>query len=102
MVERDDTGLQGQFEDVKEAPQKWVCQECLEVTDSPLFANNPFDPSSTVTGCPVCRSANTLTQACQVSGCKNQASGGYPNHYGFKYIFACHEHSPYSVSKTKG
>lgn len=46
--------------DLPEAPRKYRCEECYEVCSEPLIAVNPFDSDDRITGCPHCKSANSL------------------------------------------
>lgn len=84
-----------------EAPPKWICRECGAICAKHLAAVNPFDPSDTISGCPNCLSAETLVGACQVDDCKREASGGYPNALGFRYVRTCHDHAPRLEKETK-
>lgn len=76
-----------------EAPEKWVCKECDQTVFEHLSAPNPFDATDTVSGCPCCKSVNSLLQACQYPGCNQPASGGYPNGLGYRYAWLCYKHS---------
>lgn len=75
-----------------EAPEKWICSECLEVSFHHLSAQNPFDIENIIHGCPHCKEVNTLLQACHHPGCTSVATGGYPNELGYRYAWLCHKH----------
>lgn len=77
-----------------EAPEKWLCDCCGDVCDKPLSAPNPFDFDDYLQGCPSCKRAETLTQACQFPGCKRAASSGTPGAHGYRYFWACGLHHP--------
>lgn len=81
-----------------EAPDRWVCGECGELVD-PLYAQNPFDPDGTISGCPVCLSVESIVGACWK--CDRIATGGYnSDHFeqtGYRYVHSCHEHRPIKV-----
>ncbi len=71
--------------------ERYVCENCREVTDAPLTAPNPFYPRETISGCPNCKVANRLVAACWK--CDREASCGIPTkEHG--YVVACHEHWP--------
>ena len=78
-----------------EAPEKWLCTECLEVSFGRLEAQNPFDPEDTLCGCEKCKAAEKLIQACQHPGCEQPASGGYPGALGYRYAWLCYKHSSF-------
>lgn len=79
--------------DAPEAPEKWVCKECVEVVLEHLSAPNPFDADDIIAGCPHCKSVSSLLQACHHPGCNQIASGGYPNALGYRYAWLCYKHS---------
>ena len=80
--------------EMKDPPEKWLCEECRGVCGAGLTAANPFDPTDVVVGCPTCKAVNTLVGACQFDGCAEPASGGHPGGYGYRYIWTCYKHRP--------
>jgi hypothetical protein len=64
----------------------WRCTECnWRGTEAKLLtAPNPFDPRDTISGCPECKSANELVNACDEPGCKQDASCGWPSPKGYR------------------
>lgn len=50
---------------------KYVCTErrCGWRGEHYLSVPNPFEPADTVTGCPGCKSIDTIVNACDVPGC---------------------------------
>lgn len=79
-----------------EAPAKWLCKTCGHIMSEPLEAKNPFDLDDIIHGCPECKTVGDLFQACQYAGCENEASGGHPGVYGYRYIWLCWDHSPHN------
>jgi hypothetical protein len=77
-----------------EAPDKWLCRDCGETCTTLLSAENPFEIGDTISGCPHCRSVESLEGACQIGDCKRPASGGHPGGHGFRYIWTCWKHRP--------
>jgi hypothetical protein len=76
-----------------EAPSKWLCTDCYFICAEPLSAVSPFDSDDRLSGCPTCKSAETMVQACQFEGCEREATSGIPGLYGYRYFYACHKHS---------
>lgn len=75
-----------------EAPKRWYCEECCEVSESYLTAPNPFDEDDTVTGCESCKSVDSLVAACWK--CNRPGSIGTPHCDEYRYIQTCFEHNP--------
>lgn len=82
---------------LKELKAKWLCENCGEACtqDEILEAPNPFAPSDTITACPHCKGVETLIGACSADGCNRPSSSGTPNVEGYRYVWACSQHSPY-------
>ncbi len=80
----------------RELKSRWICRECsgVCVDGEYLTAPNPFDHGDTLTACPHCKEPNTLEGACQSKGCDKSCSSGSPNVGGFRYVWACWDHSP--------
>jgi hypothetical protein len=70
------------------------CHECRHICKETelLSAVNPFDESETIHACPKCKSVEAHYKLCEVEGCPNAASGGYP--VMGDYLEVCFEHSP--------
>ena len=71
------------------------CRECDWQGDSKtpaLLAANPFDPADLVTGCPQCRSVNSLEACCDAPGCREPVSCGTPTPDGYRST--CGNHRP--------
>ena len=81
--------------------KKWKCEECDTITDEDkiLIADSPFDPANIITGCPVCRSVNSLQAACDEYGCKKLATCGFPTAEGYRVT--CGEHMRKYKEKTE-
>lgn len=77
-----------------EAPEKWVCSECGEVSQTYLEAPSPFNADDTLIACPECLEVGVLSRACQHEGCVWPASGGHLGGEGYRYFWSCWEHSP--------
>lgn len=79
-----------------EAEYRWKCRECGHVCASGdiLSAPHPFRPEEELSGCPSCRSAESMIGACSSEGCPNEADMGCPNMFGFRYVWLCWDHSP--------
>lgn len=87
------------FDSLPEAPEKWRCKECDQICVTPLSAVNPFDEGDVISGCPNCKDVNTLEQACQFDGCKQNASIGTPGGYAYRYFWSCHRHRPHKEAE---
>ena len=57
-----------------------------------LTAPDPFDIGETLTGCPSCKSANTLREACDEPDCWEFSSCGTPTETGYRRT--CGKHLP--------
>ena len=81
--------------------KKWKCEECDTITDEDkiLIAESPFDPANMITGCPFCRSVNSLQAACDEYGCEKLASCGFPTAEGYRVT--CGEHMRKYKEKTE-
>ncbi len=75
---------------------RWVCRECngVCVDGEYLTAPSPFDKADSLVGCPHCLQVDTLEGCCQSGGCNKSQSSGTPNVAGFRYVWACWDHSP--------
>jgi hypothetical protein len=72
---------------------KTSCNECGwqgEMKDL-LTAPNPFEEDDIIHGCPKCHSIDCFTQLCDVDGCKDYASSGWPSKVGYRH--PCHIHA---------
>ena len=69
----------------------WRCKECgWKGEDSEmLLAQHPFDESTTITGCPVCKAAEPFEQLCD--SCEQVAGCGWPTPDG-GYRRTCGKH----------
>lgn len=62
----------------------WRCETCAEYIkeEDILTAVSPFDPDSTITGCPNCKSAtgdgDGWQEICEIEGCNKPATCGTP------------------------
>lgn len=82
------------------------CKECRwqGKTDGLLVANNPFDRSRLVYGCPHCRSIDCFAKLCDIEDCNEEATIGTPTRDGYAtfsgdkysngYMTTCHAHVP--------
>jgi len=61
------------------------------MTDA-LYAPNPFDESDKLIGCPLCKSVNSLVQACDDHDCWDEATCGTPTDGGYR--MTCGKHAP--------
>jgi len=75
-----------------EAPNRWYCEECNEVSETLLVAPNPFDKSDTLVGCPKCLCAESMISACWK--CNRPAGIGTSDCDEYRYIQTCHKHMP--------
>ena len=80
----------------RELKSRWICRECDWVgrDGEYLTAPNPFDGRVVVTGCPRCRECDSMESGCQSKGCDKRSSSGTPDVGGFRYVWACWDHSP--------
>lgn len=71
------------------------CQAVSDLKDL-LNAPNPFDPSETLTGCPVCRQPADFVSTCHF--CDQACVGGMK--VGDQYYVLCSEHMSQSQGRT--
>lgn len=73
---------------------KVTCTECdFQGTDEMLLvASNPFDKDQEISGCPKCKSIETILVACDEPGCWKVASCGTPTEDGYRTT--CGKHKP--------
>ena len=73
---------------------KWRCKECDHIcnTTELLHAANPFDPTDTVTGCPQCKSIDSMSAACAIEGCNHWGTCGGTHKDGV-YRTTCFKHA---------
>lgn len=76
---------------------KLVCEECgwEGLTDDMLSAQNPWDATETITGCPVCKQPNCLVKVCDEPGCWRKVTCGTPVKGGYRNT--CGVHRPKDV-----
>lgn len=67
------------------------CEVWVGPVEEMLVAQNPFDPSSEIQGCPHCKSIGQFVNLCDESGCTRDASCGWPTNDG-GYRRTCYEH----------
>lgn len=74
--------------------QKVECKECSwsGFGYERLRAQNPFDPSESIEGCPQCKSTESFTVLCDENGCQRPVACGTPTPDGFRWT--CGEHAP--------
>ena len=65
------------------------------MTDA-LYAPNPFDESDKLIGCPLCKSVNSLVQACDDHDCWDEATCGTPTDGGYR--MTCGKHAPLAAA----
>jgi rubredoxin len=75
---------------------KWKCEECGQITpDSKLLrAPNPFTQLETLIGCPHCKAASRFFLACDVEGCCEAVTGGFPSAAGYRLTCGAHNDDP--------
>lgn len=73
-------------------PSRWRCTDChwVGVAKQFLRAPSPFDAHDDLTGCPKCKSAETMEMLCDEPDCSNLYSQGWQGDDGYRYT--CHEH----------
>jgi len=57
-----------------------------------LVADNPFEPTERIYGCPNCKEIGSLVVACDEPGCWNPVSCGTPTKDGYRST--CTKHAP--------
>lgn len=74
--------------------ESYRCTECdwHDYGRSYLSAKNPFDASEEISGCPKCKSINTIVDVCEFDGCWRAASCGTPTPEGYRRT--CGKHVP--------
>lgn len=75
---------------------KMVCEECGWVgrENELLTAENPFRPEDMVTGCPKCKSLDTIRAGCDEPGCDEIATCGTPTEKGYRMTCGYHVQIP--------
>ncbi len=73
---------------------KRICTECgwIGSVNDVLVASNPFAKRYEIVGCPECKDVESIVVACDVDGCKKQATCGTPTSAGYRHT--CGEHAP--------
>ena len=68
------------------------CEECNWIGDEEeiLTAKNPFEETETITGCPKCKSVDSLRIACDEPGCVEFSSCGTLTKEGYRNT--CYKH----------
>jgi hypothetical protein len=69
---------------------KYICINCDWVGTVPLKAPNPFYEHDTLYGCPNCKSAETIRVGCDVEGCTNECTCGFPTTNGYRRVCGKH------------
>ena len=74
--------------------EKVICEECNwhGLTIELLHAQNPFDVTEHILGCPNCKTINSLVVACDEPDCWSESSCGTPTLQGYRRT--CHKHYP--------
>ena len=113
--QQDDQQDQDQDQDQPQAPNAtatatatatarlYRCMECDWTCngDFILTAKNPFDPSGdTITGCPNCKAIESFLPVCDVEGCHEPVSCGWPSHGGYRQT--CGRHYNPSMDDNSG
>jgi hypothetical protein len=67
-------------------PMRWLCRCCAWAgwDAELLMAPSPFDASDTLVGCPKCKAAGELDNACDEPGCNQIATCGFPSPIGYR------------------
>lgn len=83
------------------ATNRWKCRECGHIctADHILYADNPFDSSKVICGCPACYEVESLDKACEVEDCDQLSSSGWPDEKG-EYHYTCHRHGEHMRENT--
>ena len=81
---------------------KIVCEECgwCGPWGARLVAPNPFNPSTTIYGCPVCKGIDGRYVACDEDGCWEPVTCGTPTPEGYRST--CSKHRPVDAAKAPG
>lgn len=64
--------------------------------DMLLRAPSPFDADEELLGCPRCKSVDSCVMVCDESGCKEEATCGWPSKDGYRTT--CYKHSSFSLN----
>lgn len=74
-------------------PLRWLCQSCgWNGGDAELLrAISPFDAAETIVGCPKCKTADDIANACDDPECAQKATCGFPAQGGYRRT--CDRHS---------
>ena len=80
--------------------RKYKCSECGHICkdDEVLKEHHPFKEGDLIWGCPSCLEAESLEMACEVEGCDQLSSCGWPGEDG-EYHHTCGKHDR-SLKKT--
>jgi len=72
---------------------RYKCTQCRHICaeGEVLIAQNPFDLTDMVNGCPQCKSVDSLVLACDVEGCDKEATNGWPSSAGYRHT--CYVHN---------
>lgn len=71
----------------------WVCNTCNRMLKNVDFlkAMSPFCADDELWGCPYCKQCDEgFKMVCDVDGCHNIASCGWPSSQGYRHT--CHKH----------
>ena len=81
---------------------KMACTDCdwMGSDKDHLLADNPFDPTDHIVGCPQCKSVNTMVELCDEPDCHRISSCGFPTDDG-GYRRTCFDHSKFKQDKDK-
>lgn len=73
--------------------RKLKCNSCgiISIEEAILSATNPFDKTTTITGCPVCNDVIGFTEICDEPGCVLDAVCGFQSPIG-GYRTTCSKH----------
>lgn len=69
-----------------------ACEECdwRGTWGQILTADNPFNPGTTLEGCPRCLEVNTTYRLCDEPECPDQATCGTPTPKGYRQVCGHH------------
>ena len=78
--------------------EKVLCRECdwHGLSGELLEAQNPFELSIQILGCPRCKSIDSLLVACDEPNCWKEATCGTPTENGYRRT--CGEHAPWQTT----
>ncbi len=76
----------------------WRCGDCYwtGVEKEMLRAPHPFDQTQQIDGCPECKAVDNFEMLCDVTGCKEIASCGWPS-TADGYRHTCHKHTQHGL-----